>query len=193
MLLLLLLLDRLVIHVPVLQIGVQRTELALIRVVEGLGDSVVGPGGVVVNGGVDLALRAVDHFIVGPVGGSGRGHLGTGNPAGAGAGQPTELRTFGDCPRSCGGLGSCACRGSGDGRGLVVDHLDVALHLSNARVQPGASLIAVSVHLTHVAGQTDHDVVKARPLLRICQPAVTDEVVDVGGSQVAGLQSPASL
>ena len=96
----LLLLDSLVVHVPGLQVGVQRTELSLIWVGEVLGNSVVRSGLVVVNGGVDLRLGAVDHFIVCPVGGSRGGQLRTGNPAGVGAWQPTQLRTFRDCPRS---------------------------------------------------------------------------------------------
>ena len=66
-------------------------------------------GLVVVNGGVDLGLGAVDDFIVCPVGCSGRGHLRAGNPAGVGAWKPTELRTFRDCPRSGRRLGSSPC------------------------------------------------------------------------------------
>ena len=105
---------RLVIHVPALEISVQRTELSLGRGREVLWDSIVRPGLVAVNGGVDLALRAVDNFIVCPVGCSGHAHLRTGNPAGVGAWKPTELRTFRDCPRSGRRLGSRPCRWSRD-------------------------------------------------------------------------------
>ena len=105
----LLLLDRLVIHVPGLEIGVQRAELSLIRGVEGLGDSIVRSGLVVVDGGVNLGLGAVDDFIVCPVGSSRHGHFRTGNPAGVRAWKPTELRTFRDCPRSGRRLGSRPC------------------------------------------------------------------------------------